>query len=587
MNRRISALQMIVLLTACSLHGQVDSGIGTAPFDWSGQGGLYHRYGFPGWGNAIDSGPLFLDGNFAHWPKRYAFPFKVSAKTPDEDQSFVNSSLWYRKGDYALDEFAFEIDFEGADDRSSVFQALKRNFDDRFRILGPTAFTGGGGTIQQNYRMMLNRPRKRGDNLQFQAAHFKTTEAIPTRLNSSWQKGALKRDQITTAGLRYTGQAGSLKYRLTAGSFSQRLNIRSLSEAPQWRGDLLLQRLTLEVGRELNLQTTVFASVSGSYRAISSDSLGSQTRTGITGEVGIRGRSGRLNHRFGIGGTGYRGHGTSVRYRLESEYAAGKVRLHGGAEHDLSLLPFQFSGRQFLFEPDFFTPTRIPTLRPDSSAVSQIRTLIKVGAAYELKKMKLEALYFVSQAAPHYFFERSQIVEGGEITALVKSSSDQIRGVSWSATINYFRNWRLFGKGISFIDLKDGWGIGVKNRANAGLTVEEKLFKGRLDARVKLWADVWAGRDRFVWDPILSLGYYNYEVSNLTDLTAVFNVRFTGVISNFELSYTMINLLYIGWARLKSVHSSFTEDEVTAAVSPLLPAAGGLTYFTFRWNFRD
>ena len=587
MNRTTPALYILLTLMTFSLYAQVSVGIGTIPFDWSGHGGLYHRYGFPGWGSETDLGPLFLDGNFAHWPKRYTFPFKVNAAPVDEDYPFVNSSLWYKKGDYALDEFAFEIDFEGADDRSTVFQALKRNFDDRLGMLGPTTFTGGGGTIQQNYRLMLNRPRKSGDRLQLQSAYFKTTDAIPVPFDLVWKKGALRSDQITTVGVRYTGQAGGMKYRLTAGTFSQRLKISLLSDVPQWRADLLSQRFAAEASRELNRQTILFASAAGSYRAISSDSLGSQTRTGITAELGMLGRSGRVSHRVGIGGTAYRGYGSSVRYRIESEYAAGRLKLHGGAEQDLHLLPFQFSGRQFLFVPDFFYPARVPTLRPDSSAVSQVRNLVRLGAAYEVKRLELEALFFVSQTAPHYFFERSHTFGGGLITALEKNTSDRILGVSWSARVNYFRNWWFFGRGVTFPDLEQGWGIGVKNQVNAGLTVQEKLFKGRLDARVKLWADVWSGRDRFVWDPILSLGYYNDEDSDFPDVTTVINVRFTGVILNLEISYTMMSLSYIGWARMKSVHASFTEEEVTAAASPLLPAAGGLTYFTFRWNFRD
>ena len=586
MNCRTLALHVLILVMTRSMSAQV-SGVGTVPFDWSGQSGIYHRYGFLGWGSETDLGPLFLDGNFAHWPKRYAFPFRVENNKTDEDLPFVNSSLWYKKGDYALDEFAFEIDFEGVDDRSTVFQALKRNFDDRFGIIGPSTYTGGGGTIQQNYRLMLNRPRTSGDRLQMQTAYFKTSEAVPVSSDLTWVKGALRSDQIITVAVRYMGQSAGLKYRLTAGSFSQRLKINSLSDAPQWRADLLSQRFSAEVSRELNRQAILFASTAASYRAISSDSLGNQARTGFTAELGLRGQSGRLSHRAGIGSTGYFGYGTSAIFRFESEYAVGYFRLYGGARQDLYLLPFQFSGRQFLFVPDLFYPAKIPTLRPDSSAVSQVRTLVRIGAVYEVKRVQLETRYFISQAAPHYYFEKSHVEEGSEITALMENTSDRIPGMAWSARVNYFRDWWLFSRGVTLLNQKKGWGIGVKHQVNAGLAVNEKLFKEKLDARVKLWADVWAGRDRLVWDPILNLGYYNYEDSGLPDATTVVNVQFTAVISNFEISYTMVNLLYIGWLRLKSVNASFSEEQVTSSVSPLLPAAGGLTYLTFRWNFRD
>ncbi|MCH8070102.1 MAG: hypothetical protein IID16_12675, partial [Candidatus Marinimicrobia bacterium] len=57
------------------LFPQDELGVGNLPFDWSGHWGIYHRFGYPGWGQDFTDGPLFLDGTFVFWPARYSFPF--------------------------------------------------------------------------------------------------------------------------------------------------------------------------------------------------------------------------------------------------------------------------------------------------------------------------------------------------------------------------------------------------------------------------------------------------------------------------------------------------------------------------------
>ncbi|MFQ6616995.1 MAG: hypothetical protein ACE5HZ_09605, partial [Fidelibacterota bacterium] len=151
---------------------------GSLPFDWTGHWGITHTYGFPGWGLDTQNDGILLDGNFAHWHRRYAFPFPQRLQ-PWEEEAGAQSAIWYRRGDYHLDEFAMDMAYGLTGGPTSRFQGMKRNFDDRYGLLGPTRFPGVGGTIEQNYRLMITMPDESNAEWRISTAYFKTTDSIP------------------------------------------------------------------------------------------------------------------------------------------------------------------------------------------------------------------------------------------------------------------------------------------------------------------------------------------------------------------------------------------------------------------------
>ena len=122
-------------------HG-VQIGQGLLPFDWSGQVGHSHNYGFSDLGEDVEIGALFLDGSIMAWPFRYAVPFVIDEGSTSSNQS----EIVYRWGDYSLNEFG--ANFTTSDKTySSRFIGFQRNFNSQ--LIGPEHYSSG--TIQQNY----------------------------------------------------------------------------------------------------------------------------------------------------------------------------------------------------------------------------------------------------------------------------------------------------------------------------------------------------------------------------------------------------------------------------------------------------
>lgn len=568
-------------------HEWESESIGILAFDWSGHLGIYHRYGFPGWGSDIDEESLFIDGNFAHWPGRYAFPFKKRLlETGDEPG--VRSSVWYRTGDYFLDEFAFDINFKDEGFRSTRFQALKRNFEDQYGLFGPVGQPGG--TIQQNYRLSLQVPNDLNGKWNLSSAYFKTTDVIPTQSDQGWAKGVSRLDRILTNSLSYKREGDRVKSLFDFSAFSQRLKMKALLDAPEWGADLITYRIRSASKYLLDEQRQRFYEVSGKYSALSSDSLGNQSRIVFSGVGGFQKQMGGFEYNVGLGGAFVSPDRSGLILDAAMNYSlTGSNTFFFKVNHSLNPLPFQFSGRRINWYPDF-PPDQYNSVKPNSTAISQERTIVQLGTAYLSSRTEIQIRFFTARGAPHYYFENGLFVDSpyGYDLVLMKMSSDNVSGVSWHGEINYFRNWRLAGDGISLFKNKKGWGNGIQHEGTVALTFQELLFRERLDMRLKVWTNFWIGRNRYIWDPIVSLGYFEYNDVYSQDATGMLNIEFKGIISSFEVSYTMMNVLFAGRTVIRNLlGNSITDEQLSFSATPFLPPLGRLAYIAVKWNFKD
>ena len=577
MNRRNQLLPALML--AVSFLRAYGFPAGVVPFDWSGQWGLVHRYGFSGWGVERVVSPLHFDGNFAHWPARYRFPF-LSSIDSDENELGLNTSLWYRTGDYSLDELSLDILSKSPERRFTRFRALKKNFEDYHGLLDPLARPGG--TVQQNYRFDHVTGNSKGGRWQIASAFYLTTDAIPYGSYGIWEKGAERSEKIISNGLSYSGNRGNVKYKVEGSSFLQRYRItRLLEDVTQWSADLMSNRLHAIGEMPVRKGFSLFLSGTGRGSVVSSDTLGNQSLSFIGVSGGVHMRASDLESRAGMGVSAVFPGEMAPNFQGHFRLKRGKSELFLDLKHNLQPLPFQFTGRPFLFVPDSFTPTMVPTVRPDSSATMPTRTVMRIGAEMRWDRASGEVTLFASQATPHHYFESTTEIAGIKMIRLNRDQISKVTGAMWGSRINYFRDWVLSLRGISLLGSESGWGNLFDHQGEMALHFREHLFQKRMDARINLSFNYWSGRTSFIWDPILNLGYSNATTTPSRNTAGIITAEFKAVISSVEISYVLTNVQYI----MES--ASGGSSGTTFSASPLFPPAGRLAYFSVRLNLND
>ena len=544
---------------------QVSESKGYLPFDWSGQNGIYHRYGFLGWWEDAYDNPLTFDGTFSNWIPRYEFPFGNNSER-SEKESGIESSIWYRKGDYYLDEFAFDVNFHNIGGKNYSLQALKRNFEDQYGLTGPVE--NYGGTVQQNYKIHIKLPQKDGAEWNIGSAYYKTTDAIPTLSLLVWEKGFARQDRIIANGVSYQKEGESLQIFQNLSAFSQRLKLKSYGDNSGWSVDLLSYWSQSGFEYHLDERKSLLGNAIIKYSALSSNSFGSSD--GIEGVIsfGMKQSSDNLGCQISSGIGFIQPNEVGFIYHVSGDWVTPWFTFFFDIDHTLSATPLQM------------TNLKMGGFTPDESAISEKQTVAKLGIHKQSNRSMLKAEIFYSRVAPHYFY--SELSDSNIV--LTKKSSDAIQGITLHGKLNYFRNWWLTTDGISIINNKEGWGSGVQHQGTVSLTFQEYLFQHHLDARIRIWSNFWIGRNSYIWDPVVYAGYNSYRDIDLQNAAGVLNAEFKGVISNFEISYTMINILY---AFRSLLESTFEDEQLTLSTTPLLPSPGRLFYITIQWNFLD
>lgn len=559
------------------LFSQDELGVGNLPFDWSGHWGIYHRFGYPGWGQDITDGPLFLDGTFVFWPARYSFPFTQDFQINEDSNSETN--IWHRRGDYALDDFALDMKFRRSKDQFIRFQGVKRNFEGEGAFFGP--MNNPGGAIEQNYKLTYNLKNDDENGWDLVLAYFKTSHSIPAVVfergvipDEPWEKSVSQSDKVLTMGVARSYHRGNFHGVTSFGLFSQRLKLRPNSGLPNWKGDIVSYWLTHKGQFPLSSHLDLTTQFSTKQSYLDSDNLGYQFNKEGTLTMGFTNQTENGSSQGQVG-LGFVGNEWKLVGSSKLSRSIRFFTMFIDLNREFVNLPNQMSGARFLSD--------LINLYPDSKATSQIQTQVHAGISKIWEKGMTTIGVFQSTTSPHYYFQYFSSID---VVTLVTKNKSTIQGGFAKFRWNYFRNWWLSADGLSFFQNEKGWGHGFRHEGEISLSFQEDLFKGRLDAQIRLWADVWLGRDaNFVWDPYIFIGYYKTQVNNLPQDQRVLNLEIRGIISSrFEISYTMLNLLKIVemWSGRKIGKG---ETEFTA--SPSFPELGRLAYLTIRWGLSD
>ena len=541
-------------------HG-VQIGQGLLPFDWSGQVGHSHNYGFSDLGEDVEIGALFLDGSIMAWPFRYAVPFVMDEGSTSSNQS----EIVYRWGDYSLNEFG--ANFTTSDKTySSRFVGFKRNFNSQ--LIGPEHYSSG--TIQQNYLFDYEIHPDSTLRWQLGVGYFKTDQSLPTFDNVSWIQGASLNDEVLAVGVireRSTISRHSL-WQLAASG--QRFSLDSSTDAQSWRSDVLGYRLRHRSERFLSSITSLHLSADVDYSAMSGSGITSPATVDAQLLGGIS-HDGRMRMRFltGVGLVGPDSYGVNSEGSLTAYLGAFTVTASGKSW--LAPLPPVFAGSD------------LNTVISNKAAASQRRTLFRLDAQRKSDNCQLKVTFFASSANPIYYFQSLS----SDTVQLVSDENGILSGGSWSFRQRLFREWHLEVRGISFSNNPLGWGSGIQHEGFVGLEGRELLFKGNLDARAKVWLNYWSGRNNFVWDPHRNIGYHDAEVDYNPNASAIFNARFTAVISKFEISYTIENVIYAARSFMENVVGPLMDEEITLTPSPYYLPPTRMVYLSIRWQFQD
>ena len=548
---------------------------GEIPLEWSDQWGFSQKYGLSFWGMESHQSPLHFDGNFLNWNRRYQFPFPSEIEDFDEENSFL-SSFSYRQGDYSLDELSFDLQSRPKVNRNTRFRALKRNFEDYHGSLDLEA--NPGGTIQQNYRLDSQSIDDKGGNWKISSGVYLTTGGVPVWDQVIWSRGLERNDKIIQLGTNYRGMIGETKYTIEGSTFLQRvLNRKKIEDISTWSANLLSNRFKAIAEFPIQNKISAFISLTGRQKAVSSDTLGNQRQEYFSILGGLRINSSKLENRMGIGVSTLSSGIKATSFRGHFKVDFGKNQIFLNVKHDLLPLPFQFTGKQYMFVPDYFTPSMIPSIRPDSSIEAPKLSLVRLGALTKGKLFSSTLTLFVSQKSPHHYFELIKQFNETSILELTSSSTSLSSGLLYSGKINYIRDWVVSFSGKSFFHDNLGWENFFKHEQELTLFFREKLFNGRMDARLNLTYNHWLGRTYFEWDPVLNMGYNYLDRPEIRNSMGVFSAEFSIVIRSVEFSYVMKNLEYA----LESTPIN------TFSPTQFFPPAHRLAYLSVKWKLTN
>lgn len=201
----------------------------TIPYDWSGQFGIRSDDGEIFWNRDWTAGPLFFDGSFNHYPRRFGayindqFRAYDLANIPNPAKSYADSAqtqtkLDYGRGDYNEDQLGIDLDTytpsRKNSGRHSGIHLFKRSYAGREgQFFHPR---GSAAPLQQSY--VLDYHTQQNDHrTAFAAGRFVTASGLP---DSGLTNGLLE-DEILTAGLITSAPVNTWRWTSQIAVFQQ------------------------------------------------------------------------------------------------------------------------------------------------------------------------------------------------------------------------------------------------------------------------------------------------------------------------------------------------------------------------------
>ena len=190
--------------------------VGFIDYDWGGQLGYLTQDGILVWNKDWESNNILFDGTWTNYPRMYGSKIEEGYYSENEIPEFndslkIRSNFMYDQGDYLLDRFSFNIDYNG-NNRILSFHGFKRSYAGTYNQYS----TNTNQPIQQSYVSSYNSLNK-GTLQNITIAHFNTFSGIADSLSN----GLLDK-RITSFNFTREKKVGAFYYTIKMNQFLQR-----------------------------------------------------------------------------------------------------------------------------------------------------------------------------------------------------------------------------------------------------------------------------------------------------------------------------------------------------------------------------
>ncbi len=514
-------------------------------YEWSGQYGHISDHGQVIWNQDWMSGPLVIDGAWTHFPFRYGpgvFNQKTSFKlTIPEEETFPDSLIVknhfdYIRGDYLFDQLEANAVFAN-ETRKIRLNGFKRTFAGAYNQYSNPTYASASPN-QQTYR--IDYQSKTGtEYINASVAMAVTHTGIPDTLGS-----AVFQDRFLTAGLHWKKYVEHGTFDIHVSSFSQKM-YTSLS-LNKTRMHLQHPYLNIRFSRNESRWISGFgvkAQGRSTYDHSELESL-------IWMDGYLFGKYNRLTWEGGLGLT-----------------AVGSPYFSGEFEVDLSRNRW-------------------------TNTLNYKQNLQGAHPLYSGSiPLEDQNKYWIQKkvcADIHRSFKSGWFRTNMQWSALdISKTNDWLDSFSASVGTGWtiWRGWEIDGYLSSRYKLNE-LTDGAKNKISTSFTVNEMLFKGNMDASMKLSMDGWMNRQgKTSIHPVYGAPYIINDGTILPDVWLA-NLEIKAVISSMTITWTVHNLLNTVESGVQQFYPDADQDMFWVKTTPFFTyPEGRLITFGVFWTF--
>jgi len=199
--------------------------VGFIDYDWGGQLGYLTQDGILVWNKDWESNNILFDGTWTNYPRMYGSKIEEGYYSENEIPEFndslkIRSNFMYDQGDYLLDRFSFNADYNG-NGRIFNFYGFKRSYGGTYNQYSNDT----NQPIQQSY-ISSYKSLNKGKFQYITLAHFNTFSGLADSISNG-----LLDNRITSFNFGREGHIGELYSTLKVNQFLQRYRtIHSLAK---------------------------------------------------------------------------------------------------------------------------------------------------------------------------------------------------------------------------------------------------------------------------------------------------------------------------------------------------------------------
>lgn len=488
-----------------------------------------------------------FDGSYVYFPPRYGQGLSKNVqvtlpgrfpKTPVfPDSQSTTSYFDYRWGDFLYDELEVGVT-SAAPSRMFSMTGFKRSFAGR---KGQYIQPAKSGPAQQSYRLDYS-SKSDLSQVNISAARLVTDSGIP---DDSITGNGFYKDLITSAGILWQASSERWDWTIHGSQFNQKLRINRTTYQPA----------PLHLGRtHLHLQVK-----DREYR-FPMDRVGLELGGQTVKDSLFR------NLRWA---TFYAGRSeTAWDAKVGFTLPAGLSDAQIYALLDVS---FKLGGWQWNSNASIETiPVHYSDWKEDSGSDYETWYSGKTELGKQFSRISISSAIFTG-------------VRETKSAGFGKQFLSGTISLDW----NLFRKWYF----LTRLSLTPDPGLitdGVGRRVIIGLQGQEFLFREKMIARIRIWAESYNSREHTLWfDPVRHRNEIITSGESFTEDYTVLNFEFAADISTVTIKYRVLNVLNALYPSLTGMFPDMSEESVLFRGNPYLPVMGRLVNFTVTWHFQN